>query len=194
MRIILAALLATTAILAAGCGGSGNEAATTVTTVQTVTEAGTDTSSTDTTAADTTSTDTTATATATDTTSSVGGALAVSAGCTKVAELSQQYANAIAAAGATGSSEDDIQKQAEAFKSFADQVPEEIRGAFTTIADAYAKYAAAFKDLHLKPGETPDAATIAKLVAVGKSLDSQKLQEASAAISTWAQKNCSVGG
>jgi hypothetical protein len=197
LRTIVVALVAATAILVAGCGGSSDNAASTVTTVETVTEASTDTTPADTSAStDTASTDTTASAdaTSTDTTSSGGGGLVLSAGCKKIADLSEQYSKAIAAAGASGSSQEDLQKQADAFKSFAEQVPEEIRGAFTTIADAYVKYATAFKDLNLKPGEVPDAGTIAKIAAIGKSLDSQKLQQAVSDISTWTQKNCTTGG
>jgi hypothetical protein len=194
MRTILVALLAGAAlVLAAGCGGSSNNAAATTAAATTTaaTTAATDTTSTGTTSTDTTSTDTTST----DTTSSAGAAAAagLSAGCHKVADLSTQFGKALSAAGANGS-QPDLQKSADAYKAFAAQVPQEIRGSFQTLADAFAKYAEALKGIDLSSGQTPSAATIAKLAKAAQSLNNKDLAAASATISAWAQKNCHVGG
>jgi hypothetical protein len=194
MRTILAALLAGAAlVLAAGCGSSGNNAAATTAAAETTTAAttaSTDTTSTDTTSTDTTSTDTTAT----DTTAGAAAAAGLSAGCQKVADLSVQFGKALSAAGASGNGQTDMNKTAEAYKAFAAQVPEEIRPAFMTLADAFGQYAKALQGIDLSSGKTPDAATIAKLAKAAQSLNSKDLSAADAKITTWVAKNCKTGG
>ena len=186
MRTILAALLAGAAlVLAAGCGGSSNNAAAT-------TEAATTTATT-TAATDTTSTDTTAT----DTTTTAGAAAAaagLSEGCQKVADLSVQFGKALGAAGATGNGQTDMNKTAEAYKEFAKQVPDEIRGSFMTLADAFGQYAKALQGVDLSSGKTPDAATIAKLAKAAQALDNESLSAANTKITAWVNKNCKAGG
>jgi hypothetical protein len=204
MRGFIAALLVgVTVVLAVGCGGKSNDAAGTTTVVVTETTAAdttstdmstdtttasddtsTDTTSSDDTSADTTSTETTATATDTATT-----AAGLTAGCQKVAHLSVQFGKALSAAGANGST--DLEKTAKAYEAFANEVPEEIRGAFQTMAKAYAQYAVALKGLHLEAGKVPDASTLAKLARASQSLNGQELVKASAQISTWVSDNCS---
>ena len=191
MRGILVALLAAAAILAAGCGSSSKDTAGTTTSATTQTTA---TASTETTLTDTTSTD----ATSTDTTSpptSLGGlttAAGLSAGCLKVANMSKQFSEAIGSS--TGDAQKDLQKTAEAYKAFAAQAPEEIRGAFTTLADAFAKYADALKGVDLSSGKVPDAATVAKIAKATQSLSGSSLATASAQITAWVNKNCSSTG
>jgi hypothetical protein len=189
MRTILAALLAGAAlVLAAGCGGSSNNAAAT-------TEAATTTAAT-TAATDTTSTDTTTTdTTATDTTSTAGAAAAagLSAGCQKMADLSVQFSKALGA-GATGNGQTDLNKTAEAYKEFAKQVPAEIRGSFMTLADAFGQYAKALQGVDLSSGKTPDAATIAKLAKAAQALDNESLSAANTKITAWVNTNCKAGG
>jgi hypothetical protein len=189
MRTILAALLAGAAlVLAAGCGSSGNNAAATTAAAETTTAATT--ASTDTASTDTTSTDTTAT----DTTAGAAAAAGLSAGCQKVADLSVRFGKALSAAGASGNGQTDMNKTAEAYKAFAAQVPEEIRPAFMTLADAFAQYAKALQGIDLSSGKTPDAATIAKLAKAAQSLNSKDLSAADAKITTWVAKNCKTGG
>jgi hypothetical protein len=188
---ILAALLAAAAILAAGCGGSSNDtAATTATTAVTESEdMSTDTTSggTETESAGTTPVDTNAL-------DAIGSAAGLSEGCKQVAAMSLGFAQALAAAGATGSDDADLQKAADAYEAYADKVPEEIRDSFRTLAGAYAKYAKALQELDLKPGTTPDAATIAKLAAVAQELDDASVKAASDQISSWADENCKGSG
>jgi len=180
MRGILAALLVATAVfLAAGCGGSSNDAADTTTAADTaVTET---TTATETTA----STDTTAS----DTDTSVAG---LSEGCQKVAAMSVEFGKALSAAGA-GGADADLEATAKAYEAFADQVPEEIRGSFRTLAAAFAQYATALQGVDLSSGEVPDAATIAKLAEAAKALDNESLSAANTEISAWATENCSTG-
>ena len=200
MRGTIAALLVgATILLAVGCGSKSNDAAETTTVVVTETTAAdttsldttsttdttasSDATSTDTASTDTSSTDTTATNTATT-------AAGLTAGCQKVADLSVQFGKALSAAGASGST--DLDKTAEAYEAFAQQVPEEIRSAFQTMAKAYAKYAVALRGIDLKAGQVPDAATIAKLAKAAQSLNNQDLTKASTEISAWVTKNCSA--
>ncbi len=202
MRAALMAVLVAAVLVAAGCGGSSSTTAA-GTTAATTEAATTDTTSTDTTSTDTTSTDTTSTdTTSTDTTSTDSGlsdagaaAAGLSAGCKKVADLSVEFSKALTAAGANGTNgQADLQATADAYKSFASQAPEEIRGAFQTVAEAFAQYADALKGVDLSSGKAPDAATIAKLAKAAKELDNAKLTEASKTISDWVRTNCSGSG
>ena len=191
MRTILAALLAGAAlVLAAGCGGSSNNAAATTeaATTTAATTAATDTTSTDTMSTDTTATDTTTTAGA------AAAAAGLSEGCQKMADLSVEFSKALGAAGATGNGQTDMNKTAEAYKEFAKQVPEEIRSSFMTLADAFGQYAKALQGVNLSSGQTPDAATIAKLAKAAQALDNESLSAANTKITAWVNKNCTAGG
>jgi hypothetical protein len=198
MRGLIGALLVGAAIfLAVGCGGTSNDAAGTTTVVETETTAAetsgstdttaTGTDSADTTSTDTTSADTTSTGTTADDTSTT--ATGLTAGCQKVADLSVQFGKALSAAGATGTT--DLDKTAEAYESFAQEVPAEIRDAFETLAKSYTAYAAALKGVNLKAGQVPDASTMAKIIQATKSLNGTELTKANADISAWVTENCS---
>jgi hypothetical protein len=201
MRGLIAALLVgATIFLAVGCGGKSNDAAGTTTVVVTETAAADTTTAEDTTSTDmtdTTSTDTTADDTSTETTSSdttpddtITTAAGLTEGCQKVADLSVGFGKALSAAGANGTT--DLEKTAKAYESFAQQVAEEIRSAFQTLAKAYAQYAVALKGLDLKAGQVPDAGTMAKLAKASRSLSGQELTKANTDISAWVTKNCSA--
>ena len=171
--LIGALLVGAALFLAAGCGGKSNDATGEPVVV------------TDTPAATTTATTDTTVATDTGTTPAIG----VTAGCQKVADLSVQFGKALSAAGASGST--DLEKTAKAYESFAQEVPEEIRESFVTLANAYTQYAVALKGLHLEAGKVPDASTMAKLAQAARSLNGVKLTEANTRISTWVSDNCS---
>jgi hypothetical protein len=178
--VSVAALL----LLATGCGGSSsNNASDTTATI----------ASTDTTPADTTAiTDTSGTDTSgTDTSSSTNDVSLE--GCTKLTELSVKFSQALGAASG-GSGAPDLQATAKAYEEFANQVPEEIRDAFKTVAAAFATYADVLKDVDLSSGATPDPDTLAKLADAAKALDNTKLTAATTEIEAWAKKNCSAGG
>ena len=182
MRGTLAALLVAVAVLlAAGCGGSSNDAA--GTTVATDTASVDTTSSTDT----TTSTDTTASG---DDTSAAG----LSEGCQKVADLGAEFSKALGAAGATGNGQTDLATIAKTYEAFAEKVPEEIRPAFRTLAVAFAKYSVALEGVDLSSGKPPDAKTIAKLARAAKELSNGSLATANTQITAWVSKNCNPGG
>ena len=179
VRIMVVAVpVAALMLVAAGCGGSSSssEGGTTATI-----EAA------DTTAADTTGgTDTSGT----DTTST--GDVSIE-GCTKLTDLSVKFSQALAEA-STGSGAPDLQATAKAYEDFADEVPEEIRDAFRTIAAAFGTYADVLGDLDLSSGKTPDAKTMQKLAEAAQKLDNTELTAASAEIEAWAKKNCNTGG
>ena len=178
--MLIAAQVAAVLLVAAGCGGgSSSEAGDTTATIE----------SPDTTAADTTGgTDTSGTDTSSsiDTTSDEDVSLA---GCTKLTELSVKFSAAMAAASG-GSGAPDLQATAKAYEEFADEVPEEIRDAFKTVAAAFGTYADALGGVDMSPGATPDPTTLAKLAKAAKSLDNAKLTAATAEIETWAKNNC----
>lgn len=193
MRLIgAAATLAVVALLAGGgCGGSKSSSPpATETTTESMT-VGTETTSTETTATESTettateSTDTTATE-PTGTTSS--GAIGLTGKCKDLAGLAAEFSTALGATSASGSP--DFEKTAQTFSAFADKVPEEIRGDFKVLADAFAKFAVLYKDIKVEPGKTPDAATLAKLAEAGAVFNDAKIKAASDHLTAWQTKNC----
>jgi hypothetical protein len=172
-------MLAALAFLATGCGGGGSKEAaptTTEATVQATTEAATPT----TTEAATT---TQAAPQATTTTSSLGG-IATATNCKELATLGQKFAQAFTGA----ANSQDLKKEAQVLKEFADKTPSDIRPDFEVLADYMKKVADAAGGL--KPGSTPDAATLAKLQKLATEIDQKKLTATSAHIQAWVQKNC----
>ena len=173
IAVSVAALL----LVAAGCGGgSKSSAGDTTATIE----------SADTTAASDTSGDT-------DTSSSTDTEADESlAGCPELADLSAKFTQALGAA-SSGSGMPDLEKTAKVYEDFADQVPEEIRDAFKTFAAAFSTYADVLKDVDLKPGETPDAETLAKIADAAKAFDNTELKAATTEIEAWVTKNCTTG-
>jgi hypothetical protein len=179
--MVIAVPVAALLLVAAGCGGGSTSSAgdTTATIQSTDTTDATDTSS---------GTDTSSSTDATDTTGD-----ASLAGCTELADLSAKFTQALGAA-TTGSGMPDLEKTAKVYEDFVDQVPEEIRDAFRTIAAAFSTYADALKDVDLKPGQTPDPETLAKFAAAAKSFDNTELTAATTEIEAWVTKNCTTNG
>ena len=169
VRKLGALLVAALALVAAGCGGSSNEASSDTTTAETTTEA--------TTTAEMTTTDQTSTE------SSGAGAAALTGKCTELAGLGSKLA---AAMGGQDAGVADVSKL---FDEMADQVPDEIKADWQVLARNFAKIAVALKGADLSSG-TPDAATLAKLQKLATTLDSQEVRQAAAHIEAWAKKNC----
>lgn len=170
------ALLAALMLVAAGCGSSSkNSAATTeaATTEATTTEATTTEESTTTEAATTEAT----------TTSALGG-LVASGKCKDLANLEQKYSQALSGQGGG----QDLKTTVQVVQEFADDAPSEIKSDFQTFADYLKKIYDAIGNV--KPGQTPDAATLQKLQKLGTSIDTQKLTKASQNITAWVTKNC----
>ena len=171
-RRLAALLVAALALVAAGCGGSSDEASSDTTTAAvetTTTEA-------------TTTEDMTTTETSTDTTANADlGAL--TGKCAELAGLGTKLA---AAMGGQDAGVADVSK---VFDELADEVPDEIKADWQVLAENFGKIAEALKGVDLTSG-TPDAETLAKLQALSATLDSQKVQQASAHIEAWVTQNC----
>jgi 20S proteasome alpha/beta subunit len=161
-----------------GGGGSKNSAATTTeATVPATTEATTEAATTE------AATTEAATTEATTTTSALGG-LTSSKNCRDLAEVGQKVSAAFSGA----PDAQNLKTQARLMKEFADKAPAEIRDDFRVFADYVQKIADAMGNV--KPGQTPDAQTLAKLQKLSTEIDQAKLQQASAHITSWVQKHC----
>ena len=147
--MVIAVSVAALLLTAAGCGGdSENTAGDSTAAIET-----TDTSSTDTGGG-------TDTGSSTDTTDDRRSRVArrLHGADRTVREVRQALGAATSGSGAP-----DLQETAKAYEEFADEVPEEIRDAFQTVAAAFTTYAKVLEDVDLGSGETPDPETLAKL-------------------------------
>jgi hypothetical protein len=174
--VLALTVIAVLGLAAAGCGGGKKSAATTeaATTAATTTEAAT-------TAAATTEAATTVAATTT--TSNISG-IASAANCRQLTELGATLSSAFSGSGNSA----DLKKEAQVLQEFAAKTPADVRPDFKVIADYFSKIVDAVGNI--KPGQTPDAATIAKLQTLSTSIDQAKLTQAETNIGTWVTKNC----
>src|SRR6187551_888700 len=145
------------ALVAAGCGGGDDSAASDEPTVEETTSEDT------TTAEDTTSEDTTATG-------DLSGILD-DEDCLKLASIGATFAQAI-----TGATDEEA---AEAFQNLVDEVPDEIKADVQVLADWFAEYSAKLKDIGLQAGQTPTAAQVAQLQAALADTNQEELTAAS---------------
>jgi hypothetical protein len=173
-----ATMLGALAFVAAGCGGGSKEAASTTTeqTVPTATETPT------TTEAPPPTTTAVTTRPATQTTGKAGVVSAKD--CRAFNELGRQISAAQTGAG----SGVDLKKQAAIVKEFADRSPRDVRADFQLFATYMGKVADAYGDL--KPGQQPDAATLARLQKVSAEVDVAKVTAALQRITSWLQSHC----
>ena len=153
----------------AGCGGSKESAGTTTraggfSTVEATTTQGT----------------TPATTPKTTPTST----LASAKDCKDLEELGRKFSSAFSGA----ANSQNLKKEAELLKQFAERTPSDVRVDFRLVADYMSKVADAVGDI--KPGQTPSAEALAKLQKLSTQIDQAKLTAASAHISAWVQKNC----
>ena len=168
-RRLATLLVAALALVAAGCGGSSDEASSDTTTAETTTEV--------TTTAEMTTTEQTSTE------SSGAGAAALTGKCAELAGLGSKLSAAM------GGQDTGVADVSQLFDELADQVPDEIKADWQVLAKNFQKIAEALKGVDLTSG-TPDAATLAKLQKLSTTLDSQAVQQAAAHIEAWAKKNC----
>ncbi|HZO62855.1 MAG TPA: hypothetical protein VFB35_07725, partial [Gaiellaceae bacterium] len=96
--------------------------------------------------------------------------------------LQQKYSQALS--GGAG----DLKTTLQAIQDVADKAPSDIKSDFQVFAD----YLKKVYDVvgNIKPGQTPDAATLAKLQKLGTSLDTTKVTQAAQHITTWVTQNC----
>ena len=172
----LALLVMALALVAAGCGGSDNESA-----------------SSDTTAIEETTTteETTSEDTATETSETTGTAdledVLGDEDCLALAGVGATIAQAFSGASDGSASTEDLEQ-------LADKVPDEISADVQTLATAFAAYADKIKDIGISPGATPTAEQLQELQAAITSLDQDELTAASQRIETWAKANCEAAG
>ena len=167
-------MLATLAFLASACGGGSKSAATTTQpTVPAQTEPTT------TRAVTTAPVTTTAPPTTTG-----GGGLGTAAGCRELRDLGQKLA---AAQSGTGSAAD-LRRAAAAMRDFANRAPADIRADFQLFANYITRIAEAYGNT--KPGQPPNAATLAKLQKVLADFDPAKVTAAVRHITTWLGQHC----
>ena len=168
-RRIIVLLLASVALVAAGCGGDDSEA----------------TGDTDTVVVEETTTEDTSGATTDETTgASTDDDISLTGKCAEFAGLGAKISQAMAGGNAG------LGDASKLFDELAAQVPDEIEDDFQVIADNFAKIADALKDVDLSSGATPSAEDLEKLQELAKTLDSAEVQEASANIEKWTQENC----
>jgi hypothetical protein len=168
-------VLATLAFLAAACGGGSKSAATTTQpTVPAQTEPTT-------TRAVTTAPVTT---TAPPTTTAGGGGLGNAAGCRELRDLGQKLAAAQSGSGSAA----DLRRAAAAMRDFANRAPADIRADFQLFANYITRIAEAYGNT--KPGQPPNAATLAKLQKVLADFDPAKVTAAVRHITTWLSQHC----
>jgi hypothetical protein len=175
-RRLAALLVAALALVAAGCGGSSDEASSDTDTV--AVETTTMDTTTTTTTEDTATTDDTATDTSSST--DIG---ALTGKCAELAGLGTKLASAM------GGQDAGVENVSKLFDELADEVPDEIKADWQVLAENFGKIAEALKGVDLTSG-TPDPETLAKLQALSATLDSQKVQQASAHIEAWVTQNC----
>jgi hypothetical protein len=173
--LLLLIPLAAIGFALAGCGGSKESASTTTraagfSTVEATTEPVTTQATTPKTTSNPTTTPTSTVASAKN--------------CKDLADLSQKFSSAFSGA----ANSQDLKKEAQLLKEFADKTPADIRPDFQVLAQYMTKIADALGGVKLSG--TPNAATLAKLQKLSTEIDQAKLTAASAHISAWVQKNC----
>ena len=164
-RHLLLLGVAALALVAAGCGGDDSSDASGDTTETAVVE-----------------TETTDDGTTTDDEDIEIGDL--SGECAQFAGISSKLAQSLSGQDA------DLDEAARVFDEIADEVPDEIKDDYRVIADNFAKIAEALRDVDLTGGGVPDPETLAKLEELGRTLDSEEVQQASENLEAWARENC----
>ena len=168
----LALLVMALALVAAGCGGSDNESASS------------DETATEETTTSTESTTEETTGESTDT-GDLSGVLN-DEDCLRLAGIGATFAQAI-----TGATDEEA---AQAFQNLVADVPDEIKADVQVLADWFADYSAKVKDIGIEAGQTPTADQIQQLSAALADTNQEEVTAASQRIGTWANENCSAAG
>jgi hypothetical protein len=84
----------------------------------------------------------------------------------------------------------DVEREAALVQALANAAPAAIKGDLQTFANAFSRYAHAYKTSGIKPGQQPTSAQIAKVAAAAKSLGTPKVARAIAHLAAWGKKNC----
>lgn len=130
-----------------------------------------------------------AVATATGGSTGSGGVVDVSA-CQAVGAA---FGSAAAAASAAMSGDtSQLQDALTQFQGYADQVPDEVKGDLSTVADGYQRFIQAVGDsgYDSSSGQPPTANQLAAITAAGAILNEPEFKTASDNLSAWVQDNC----
>jgi hypothetical protein len=174
VRLLTIVVVLVFALVGAGCGGDDESSADTDTVaVETTDETTTDETTTDETTTDETTTD-----------DGSGGSLA-SGDCDDLISASAALGRAF-----SGVESNDLDESTEAFSTFADEAPEEIRADLELMARVYEEYFDAIQEAGLEPGETPSAEEALAFQQALASVDLQEFSAASQRFTTWAATNC----
>ncbi len=112
------------------------------------------------------------------------GALGSVAHCRQMPDLRPAFEQALQGTGG------ELQKELSVLQVFAAKAPAAIRPDVETIAIAYEKLAGALKGVNLGSGQTPDAATLAKVGTLATRVDSAAVRAADVHIQAWVKANC----
>jgi hypothetical protein len=179
MRWFLIALAVLTfAFAGAGCGGGDDESAGDDSSITITDDTSTDTSGDDTTEETTDDT--------TDTTVDANSFDFAEEDCQA---LIGAYAAFSAALGSAGSGDSDLSDEAEAFRTFAEKVPDEIQDDVQVLASAYQEYAEKLAGIDLQSGAVPSADQLQQIQEASAALGPE-VTEASENLSTWTTENC----
>ena len=174
-RLTMAGAVLAVVLVAAGCGGSKTSSS----------EASPPAATSTTTTATTTTTTTAGSGGSSSSTS--GGSGSLSGNCVEFAGFAGKFAQAFQSSGNAAA---DSAKLKSYFDALADKAPSDIKSAFRTFADAFAKYYDAIKSINFEPGKTPSADDLAKLQSAAKELDKADVKRASDQIQAWVQGGC----
>jgi hypothetical protein len=162
----------------AGCGGGSKSAAETSATTESTTTQETETSMSETSTTESTSTET-------------SGINFASGDCSKLLQSAQELSQSLSAA---ATDKEKLRQAKQLFQDFVNKAPSEIKADLQVLADAFSKYIDALGNIDLKPGQTPDAATLQKLQQAIASIDQTKVQQASQHLDAWAKEHCGTTG
>jgi hypothetical protein len=170
-KIALALAVLAAVVMAAGCGGSSKSSTPPTTPSVTVT-------------VHPTTATTTTTTTATTPTST--GAAALSGDCLKYSAAQAKIAQAVGVAASHG----DTSALKAYFAALAGNAPSDIKASFQTVADTVVKYLDQLKALNIQPGQTPNAASLAKASQAAAQLNTPQFKAASTKIEDWVKAGC----
>jgi hypothetical protein len=99
------------------------------------------------------------------------------------------YSGLSAAIGAASTGQD-VSGDVEKFGDYADKVPEEIRDAVETLAEAYGAFVSELEEIGFAAGATPSADQLQAFQAASASLATEEVQAAGEDLSAWTTENC----
>jgi cytoskeletal protein RodZ len=187
MRVKVIVLGLAAVLVVSGCGGKKAATATT-SAVSTTASSGTSSSKSSASVSSSASSSASSSSSGSSASSSSKVTFASTKNCAQLASLAAKASQAFASSGANSKAA--LANEADVLKALSAAAPSEIRGDFTTFADAYVKFAAVFAKSGFTVGKTPTPAQIAALQNAAKTFQAPKLIQAEAHLNAWSRKNC----